>query len=149
MREVIRSALVPHTPEQMFALVEDVERYPEFLPGVVGAALRSRSEHELLGTLEMERAGVRERFTTRNVLERPGRITMHLVDGPFRHLAGEWTFVPIRDGETLRGTRVGLTIHFEFRNPVTALLLSRSFETVFASLIDAFTRRAQAVYGAG
>ena len=97
----------------------------------------------------MERAGIRERFTTRNMLFRPERITMELVEGPFRRLEGEWTFLPIKDGETLRGTRVGLTIRFEFRNPVTALLLSRSFEAVFASLIDAFTRRARMIYGPG
>lgn len=147
MREVIRSALVPHTPEQMFALVEDVARYPEFLPGVVGANLQASSETQQLGTLEMERAGIREKFTTRNTLARPGRIGMQLVDGPFRTLEGEWTFVPILENGVVRGTKVGLKIRFEFRNPLTAMLLSRSFESVFASLIDSFTRRARVVYG--
>lgn len=149
VREVIRSALVPHTPEQMFALVEDVERYPEFLPGVVAARLAQSSESQQVGTLEMERAGLREKFTTRNTLSRPGRIGMQLVDGPFRMLEGEWTFAPILENGNVRGTRVGLTICFEFRNPLTSMLLSRSFEGIFASLIDSFTQRARAVYGAG
>lgn len=147
MREVIRSALVPHTPEQMFALVEDVERYPEFLPGVVDASLQQSSDTQQLGTLEMERAGIRERFTTRNTLVRPGRIGMQLVDGPFRTLEGEWTFVPILENGVVRGTKVGLAIRFEFRNPLTSMLLSRSFEGIFASLIDSFTQRARGVYG--
>ena len=148
MREVIRSALVPQTPAQMFALVEDVERYPEFLPGVVAARLLERSDSDLVGMLEMERAGIREKFTTRNTLLHPERIDMKLVEGPFRTLEGEWTFVPIMEAGIVRGTRVGLKIRFEFRNPLTSLLLSRTFETTFASLIDAFTRRAKDVYGA-
>jgi len=147
MREVIRSALVPHTPEQMFALVEDVERYPEFLPGVVGAKLAESGETRQIGMLEMEKAGIREKFTTRNTLSRPGRIGMQLVNGPFRTLEGEWTFVPILENGVVRGTRVGLAIRFEFRNPLTSMLLSRSFEGIFASLIDSFTQRARAVYG--
>lgn len=147
MREVVRSALVPHTPEQMFALVEDVERYPEFLPGVVGARLNERGETQQLGTLEMERAGIREKFTTRNILTRPSRIGMQLVDGPFRSLEGEWTFVPIMENGAVRGTKVGLRIRFEFRNPLTSMLLSRSFEGIFASLLDSFTQRARGVYG--
>lgn len=148
MREVIRSALVPQTPAQMFALVEDVERYPEFLPGVVGAKLVERSASELVGMLEMERAGIREKFTTRNTLSHPERIGMKLVNGPFRTLEGEWTFVPIMEAGVVRGTRVGLSIRFEFKNPLASLLLARTFETTFASLIDAFTRRARDVYGA-
>ena len=148
MREVVRSALVPHTPEQMFALVEDVARYPEFLPGVVGAKVIDQRETEQTGTLEMERAGIRESFTTRNTLTHPERIDMHLLDGPFRSLEGVWTFVPILEDGVVRGTRVGLRIRFEFRNPLTAMLLSRSFESIFASLIDSFTQRARDVYGA-
>jgi ribosome-associated toxin RatA of RatAB toxin-antitoxin module len=148
MREVVRSALVPHTPEQMFALVEDVRRYPEFLPGVVGATLVEQKDAEQIGTLEMERAGIREKFTTRNTLTRPERIDMHLLNGPFRSLEGVWTFLPILEDGVVKGTRVGLTIRFEFRNPLTSMLLSRSFEATFASLIDSFTQRARVVYGA-
>jgi ribosome-associated toxin RatA of RatAB toxin-antitoxin module len=149
MREVIRSALVPHTPAQMFALVEDVERYPEFLPGVVGAHLVEQKDGEQVGRLEMEKAGVREQFTTRNMLTRPERIDMHLLNGPFRSLEGVWTFVPILEDGVVKGTRVGLSVRFEFKNPLTSMLLSRSFEVIFASLIDSFTKRARVVYGPG
>jgi len=149
MREVVRSALVSHTPAQMFALVEDVERYPEFLPGVVGAKLVETRDQQQIGRLEMEKAGVRQQFTTRNTLTRPDRIDMHLLDGPFRSLEGVWTFVPILEDGVVKGTRVGLSVQFEFKNPLTSMLLSRSFEGIFASLIDSFTQRARIVYGPG
>ena len=79
MREVKRSALVPYTAEQMFALVEDIERYPQFLPWVTAAQLVERTASEVVGRLEMHRAGMREIITTRNVLNPPGEITLALV----------------------------------------------------------------------
>lgn len=142
MRQVNRTALVSHTPAQMFALVDDIERYPEFVPWVTEASVIERRDGEVMARLEMERAGVREKFTTRNVLQAPHRIDLHLVDGPFKLLEGQWTFDAIQN----RGTKVGLLIRFEFANPVTALLLSRSFEKSCSQLIDAFTQRARTVY---
>jgi ribosome-associated toxin RatA of RatAB toxin-antitoxin module len=145
MREVKRSALVPYTAAQIFALVEDIERYPEFVPWVSRAEIISRSEREVVGQLEMHRGGVREKFTTRNALNPPREITLTLVSGPFKTLEGRWTFDPIGD----RGTKVGLAIRFEFANAVMSLLLSRSFEKNCGELIDAFVARARAVYGDG
>jgi ribosome-associated toxin RatA of RatAB toxin-antitoxin module len=142
MREVKRSALVPYTAEQMFALVEDIERYPEFLPWVIAAQVLERKPDEIVGRLEMHRGGVREKFTTRNALKRPTEMTLTLVDGPFRTLEGHWSFEPI--GE--RGVKVALTIRFEFSNPVLSLLLSRSMEKNFGDLINAFVERARSVY---
>lgn len=144
MKEVKRSALVPYTAEQMFALVEDIERYPQFLPWVSAARLLERTPSEVVGCLEMHRAGMREVVTTRNVLTPHREITLALVAGPFRTLAGRWTFEPI--GEH-RGTRVGLSIRFEFANPMLNLLLSRTFEKSCNELVDAFVARARAVYG--
>jgi ribosome-associated toxin RatA of RatAB toxin-antitoxin module len=146
MREVQRSALVPYTAEQMFALVEDIERYPQFLPWVAAAELLERSPTEVVGRLEMHRAGMREIVTTRNALTPPREITLTLVTGPgpFKTLAGRWTFEPI--GED-RGTRVSLSIRFEFANAMLNLLLSRSFEKSCNELVDAFVARARAVYG--
>jgi ribosome-associated toxin RatA of RatAB toxin-antitoxin module len=144
MREVKRSALVPYTAEQMFALVEDIERYPQFLPWVAAAQLLERTPQALVGRLEMHRAGMREIVTTRNVLTPPREITLALVAGPFKTLEGRWTFEPI--GED-RGTRVSLSIRFEFANSMLNLLLSRSFEKSCNELVDAFVVRARAVYG--
>jgi ribosome-associated toxin RatA of RatAB toxin-antitoxin module len=144
MREVKRSALVPYTAEQMFALVEDIERYPQFLPWVAAAQLLERTPQAIVGRLEMHRAGMREIVTTRNVLTPPREITLALVAGPFKTLEGRWTFEPI--GED-RGTRVALSIRFEFANSMLNLLLSRSFEKSCNELVDAFVVRARAVYG--
>jgi ribosome-associated toxin RatA of RatAB toxin-antitoxin module len=142
MREVKRMALVAYTPAQMFALVDDIERYPEFVPWVARAEVLERRDNEVTALLEMERAGVKERFTTRNSLHAPDRIDLQLVDGPFRVLEGRWTFDSVRD----RGTKIELWIRFEFSNPVTSLLLSRSFEKSCGQMVDAFTTRARTVY---
>ena len=144
MKEVKRSALVPYTAEQIFALVEDIESYPQFLPWVSGAKLLERGPREVVGQLEMHRAGMRETVTTRNTLTPPREITLAFVAGPFKTLEGRWSFEPI-GGD--RGTRVELTIRFEFANPMLNLLLSRSFEKSCNELVDAFVARARAVYG--
>ncbi len=127
----------------MFALVDDVERYPQFVPWVSGARLIQRDPGFVVASLEMQRSGMRERFTTRNTLTPPREITLTLVDGPFKTLEGRWTFDAI--GE--RGTKVGLSIRFEFANPMLSLLLSRSFEKNCGELVNSFVTRARAVYG--
>ena len=144
MKEVKRSALVPYAAEQMFALVEDIESYPQFLPWVSSAKLLERGPREVVGQLEMQRAGMREVVTTRNTLMPPGEITLALVTGPFKTLDGRWTFQPIGAD---RGTRIELTIRFEFANPMLNLLLARSFEKSCNEMVDAFVARARAVYG--
>ena len=143
MRTIERSALVPYKPEQMYALVHDIERYPEFVPWVARATVLSRSATEVVGRLEMERAGLRETFTTRNHLEPPHRIDLTLVEGPFKLLEGRWSFEPIAD----RGTRIALLMRFEFANPLASMLLSRSFEKSCNQLVDAFVARARSNYG--
>jgi ribosome-associated toxin RatA of RatAB toxin-antitoxin module len=148
MREVKRNALVAYTPAQMFALVEDFERYPEFLPWVSGAKLLSRDADQLIGRLEMQRLGVQEHFTTRNLLQSPTRMDMQLMDGPFKQLTGSWRFTEIRDPQgQLRGTRVELQIQFEFKNGLLDLLMGKAFEASLGSLVAAFTQRAKALYG--
>jgi len=145
IRDIRRSALVTFSPEQMFDLVIDVERYPEFLPWVAGAVLHQKSDHDLLASMEMQRGAVRERFTTRNTFERPGFMSLQLVQGPFRTLDGRWTFVPV--GEV--GTRIGLEMRFEFANPVVSLLFGKAFEQSCSMLIDAFIARARGLHGTG
>ena len=142
IREIRRSALVTFSPEQMFDLVIDVERYPQFLPWVTGAELHQRSERDLLASMEMSRSGVRERFTTRNEFDRPAYMTMQLVEGPFRVLQGRWNFTPI--GAV--GTRIELEMRFEFANPVVAVLFGKSFEQSCGQLIDAFIARARQIH---
>lgn len=144
MRAVTRSALVPYSPEQMFALVEDIERYPQFVPWVSAAQVLESGPDHVVGRLEMQWVGVRERFTTRNELKRPHSMTLKFKDGPFRTLDGCWSFTPLPGG---KGTRVTLDMKFEFANPMLGLLLSRAFEKNCSELVDAFVKRARTIYG--
>jgi len=148
MREVKRSALVNYSPAQMFALVEDFESYPQFLPWVSAAKLLSRDGNQLVGRLDMEKLGVKEHFTTRNTLKGPEQMDMQLVEGPFKFLEGTWRFNPIvtAAGE-VRGTKVELHIRFELKNALLNMVLGKAFESSCASLVDAFTRRAKDIYG--
>jgi ribosome-associated toxin RatA of RatAB toxin-antitoxin module len=143
IHEVRRSALVIFSPEQMFDLVIDVERYPEFLPWVAGARLHEKSDRDLSASLEMQRGGVGERFTTRNEFERPAWMTMKLVQGPFRLLEGRWAFTPIGTA----GTKIELEMHFEFASRMAEVLFGKSFEQSCNSLIDAFIARARRIHG--
>jgi ribosome-associated toxin RatA of RatAB toxin-antitoxin module len=144
-REIKRTALVTFSPEQMFDLVVDVERYCEFLPWVAGAEVHEKTGRDLQASLVMERAGIRQSFTTRNVMQRPDWMSLELVSGPFKQLDGLWTFTAIGTA----GTKVVLDMKFEFANPVASLLFGRAFEQSVGELIDAFVARARQVHGAG
>ena len=147
MREVRRSALVNFSPEQMFALVADFERYPEFLPWVATAVLLSREGNQQVGQLEMLRSGLREKVVTRNTLVQPSHLHMQLVEGPFKILEGDWRFTAISNADAeVQGTRVELHIRFEFKNALLNMMLGKSFETSCASLVEAFTQRARQLY---
>jgi ribosome-associated toxin RatA of RatAB toxin-antitoxin module len=143
MREMKRSALVAETPARMYALINDIERYPEFVPGCVGARIVQLREHEVVATLTIKRGPLKTEFTTRNLLETDRRVLMQLVNGPFRVLEGLWTLTPLGD----LGCRVELEMRFEFTNRVTGALFEPLFEDTAASLVDAFVQRARASRG--
>lgn len=143
MTHVQRSAIVPYTPEQMYALVADVERYPEFLPWCNGAATLARDTNGVTVSLSLSRGPAHARFTTRNTLEPPSQVTMHLVDGPFESLEGHWRFQRIGDA----GSRVSLDLSFRMKHALAGLLLGRAFEKSCDQLVDSFCRRAAQVYG--
>ena len=142
MQAVERSAIVTFTAAQMFALVNDVARYPEFLPWCTGARVQESSSSERVASIKVARGVLRSEFTTRNALEADRRILMQLVDGPFRSLLGEWRFEPI--GE--RGSRINFRVEFEFKNRLTAAAFGAAFEAICATIIDAFVQRAQNLY---
>ena len=147
MRELNRNALVPYTPEQMFALVDDIARYPEFLPWLSAAEELRRADCERIGRLTIARAGLHGQFTTRNTVVPPDRLEMRLVDGPFKVLEGNWTFDAVRDDRgAVRGTRIALQMRFEFKSRTTEILLGGMFESSCDKLVDAFTQRARAIY---
>jgi ribosome-associated toxin RatA of RatAB toxin-antitoxin module len=126
----------------MFALVNDVARYPEFLPWCVGARVEPVSQDALLATLTVARGVLRMDFTTRNTVQPDARILMELTDGPFKLLRGEWRFEAIGD----RGSRVRFRVEFEFKSKLMGAALSSVFEDVCATTVDAFVQRAQQIY---
>lgn len=145
MRDVRRSALLPYAPAQVYGLVADVERYPEFLPWCTGARILAQDEAEVTVTLGLSSGLARASFTTRNRLD-PGRsLTMSLVDGPFDHLEGRWEFTPIRNS----GTRADLHLAFAIHGLIGAITLGPAFESACNHLVDAFARRARQVFGGG
>lgn len=145
MQLVERSALVSYTAAQMFALVNDVARYPEFLPWCIAARVEDVSAAERVATLKVARGVLRTEFTTRNSL-RPGeQIRMKLLHGPFRDLTGEWRFEPIGT----RGSRVYFRVEFEFKNHLTATAFNAIFEALCGTIVEAFVLRAQAMYPPG
>ena len=115
MRETSNTALVPYTAEQMFALVEDFESYPLFVPWVTSTRLLERGSDVVVGQLEMHRGPLHETFTTRTAFMRPREITLSLIEGPFKTFEGRWSFTPLGDS----GSKVGLAMRFEFANART------------------------------
>ena len=143
MQVVERSALVVYTPAQMFALVNDVARYPDFLPWCVGVKVEEVSPTERIAALKIARGVLQTEFTTRNTLLPDAQIHMQLMHGPFRDLTGLWRFEAIG----ARGSRVEFRVQFEFKNRLTAAAFDAVFETLCGSIVDAFAQRAQRVYG--
>jgi ribosome-associated toxin RatA of RatAB toxin-antitoxin module len=140
---VKRSARVPYTTEQMFDLVNDVESYPKFLHWCRGARIESRQGSTVEATLEIGVLGFHQSFRTRNTLERPERIGIDLVSGPFRRLRGEWRFVAAQD----QGTDISLTLTFEVTSSPFGVVFAKVFEELAASQMTAFVDRAKKVYG--
>lgn len=143
MRKVQRSALVRHSASEMFSLVDDVQSYPQFLPWCSSATVHFRLDNKLEATLELRRADLSKTFRTRNTSTGQEIIEMQLVEGPFSHLEGRWTFTQL--GES--GSKVGLDLQFEFSSSVVDMLFGPFFEDICNSLVDAFTQRADNVYG--
>lgn len=140
---------VRHTPDRMFDLVADVEKYPRFVPLCESLTVRLRREQPggrevLVADMTVAYALFRESFTSKVTLDRPNlTILVEYLDGPFRHLENRWTFRP--DGE---GCLVGFWITYEFKSRTLGALMGAMFDKAFRRFAEAFEQRADAVYGA-
>lgn len=143
MHTVHRSVLVPYTCSQMFGLVADVDRYPEFMPWCGGTEVHERSDHGMQATVRISFAGIRQSFTTRNEHDYPNRITIRLVDGPFSNLTGDWTFQAL--GED--GCKVLYTMEYAFSSRALETIVGPVFNRIASSFIESFTQRARTLYG--
>lgn len=143
MKRIARSAIVEHSAQQMYALVEDIESYPRFLPWCLDARVLERRDTTTRASLTVGMRGLRQAFTTRNE-NRAGRgIDLHLEKGPFRRFAGAWRFDPL----SAHACRIEFSLEYQFASRALGRLLEPLFDTIADTMVDAFSRRAREVYG--
>jgi coenzyme Q-binding protein COQ10 len=135
--------VLPYTPEQLFDLVADVERYPEFLPWCVGARIKEYRPDLIVADLIIGFRMFRERFTSRVSLDPPRHIDVAYAEGPFRYLNNHWTFAPVAGG-----CRVGFFVDFEFKSRLLQRLIDVLFSEAVRRMVGAFEKRARDLYGA-
>ncbi len=143
VQRVERSALVAYSAQQMFDLVNDIEAYPQYMDGCVGAQILSRGDNWLEARLELSKAGVSQSFVTRNQLQPPQQMTMELVDGPFKFLRGTWRFQPLSDA----ACKVMFELEFELQNRLLGMAVGKLFESLGGKQVDALCARARQIYG--
>lgn len=143
MTTVTRSALLPYSAAELFDLVNDVERYSEFLPFCIGSEVVSRNDEEVIGKIAFSRLGMSQALTSRNRLQRPTRIELELVDGPFERLSGTWEFQEL----AAQACKVNFTIDFVVQSRYLQFVATTAVNQAAATAVDAFHKRAQQLYG--
>lgn len=146
MKTVHKSVLIWYSPEEMFALVTGVEHYPQFLPWCERAAVLEHDDAGMTAEVGIAMAGLRQTFVTRNIHEAGRRVQMHLIKGPFSRLEGDWHFHAVADGSQ-RACKVELSLNYGFESAALAALVGPIFDRIAASMVDAFVKRAEQVYG--
>lgn len=144
MAKIQRHAVVPYSSKLMFELVDDIQRYPEFLKWCHTTTVHTRSDNEVTATLDLSQGPLHKSFTTKNELFPYQKIAMHLVNGPFKKLEGVWEFIDVEKTQC----RVSLDLEFEFSQGFLSLLLEPIFGQIADRLVDHFCERAKALYGA-
>lgn len=143
MSSIERSALLPYSAEALFGLVNDVEQYPRYLDGCIGAEVLESGADSMLARLDLAKGGARFSLTTRNRLLPFERVDMQLVDGPFQRLQGEWRFHAL----TKDACKVTLNLQFELANKLLGMAVEKLLNTVASNLVDAMIEQAKDVYG--
>ena len=146
MKNIHKSVLIWYSPEEMFRLVTDVDHYPEFLPWCDKARVLEKDAHGMVAEVGISLGGIQQTFTTRNEHEEGRSVGMSLMQGPFSNLSGMWRFTPVGDGSQ-RACKVELDLQYGFSSKTLSALVGPVFDKIAASLVDAFVKRAEAVYG--
>lgn len=144
MEKVIRTVLLPYSAEQMFKIINDVARYPEFLAWCDSTNVISESAYEMIAAVTIAKAGIKQMFKTRNQLIQGKRIEMHLIEGPFKSLHGVWEFEDQPEG----GCEVRFGVKFEAMSSLLNVAIAPIFSGFANSMIDSLGERAKVVYGA-
>ena len=142
MPAISRSALVMHSVEDMYRLINDVLAYPAFLPECSDSKIISQDEHSMTAALLVSKGGIKKWFTTENTLVNNHQIELNLVDGPFKKLVGCWQLTPLSD----EACKVNLELEYEFSSKVFDLAFGRVFNNLVNNMVQAFTDRAKEVY---
>ncbi len=142
MSQIRRSALVSFSAGQMYALVNDVSRYPEFLPGCSGSRVLEHNQSMMKASVDVSKAGISKTFTTLNQLTPGLSIVMELVDGPFKSLSGGWYFTKLDES----ACKVELKLDFEFSSKLVEVAFGKIFNELTGNMVSAFVQRAKQVY---
>lgn len=143
MYKINRSALLHYSARQMYDLVVDIERYPEFLNWCSGSRIVERSESQVVASIDISFKGLHRSFTTRNYMDDGRSVRIELVDGPFRTLNGIWNFIELDE----HSSKIELDLEFDFSSAFVSRLVGPVFSQIANRQIDAFQRRAGQVYG--
>ena len=143
MTRISKQANVEYSASQMFALVNDIESYPDFLPWCTASSILEQKENALTASVSVAMGKIKQTFTTSNSMQQDSSIRMSLVKGPFKELNGHWQFENDLNG----GCAVSLDMQFEFKNKLLKHTLGAAFQKIIDSLVDAFIQRARVIYG--
>jgi ribosome-associated toxin RatA of RatAB toxin-antitoxin module len=146
MKTVNKSVLIWYSPQEMFDLVADVPRYPDFLPWCDHARVLEQHADGVTAEVGIALAGIKKSFVTRNTYEPGKRLQMALVKGPFSQLQGDWRFEPVGDGSQ-RACKVSLSLSYGFDSMALAAVVGPIFDKIAATMMDAFIQRAEKIYG--
>lgn len=142
MPAIHRSQLVPYSVEQMYALVNDIARYQEFVPYCISSVVHEKSEDDIRATLTLSAKGFQKSFTTLNRLQKNKMMEIQLIDGPFKNLEGFWKF----ESQDAKNSIVMLDLEFELANKIFAMMFGPVFQQVAEKLVGAFAKRAAEIY---
>ena len=142
MPNINKSALINHSASKMFALVDDVSSYKEFLPWCGDSEELSRNEDEVKASVTISHSGLNKTFTTLNRLQKNKMIEIKLINGPFKHLHGFWRFDSLAED----ACKISLDLEYEFSNMLLGLAIGPVFSQIANSMVDSFCLRADAIY---
>ncbi|WP_136417314.1 MULTISPECIES: type II toxin-antitoxin system RatA family toxin [Oxalobacteraceae] len=142
MAVVHKSVLLGYSAEQMFALVSNFEDYPKFLPWCGGAQVKHQDGDQVIASMTINYHGVKQSFSTENTNTPPTSIKMVLIEGPFKHLNGTWTFKPLRSD----ACKIEFDLEYEFSSKMLEQIIGPVFNMIANSFVDSFCKRAETVY---
>lgn len=143
MVAINKHALVHFSAAEMFAIVDDIEAYPQFLPWCRSAKVLTRTDDEVKACLELKKGAVHKSFTTVNRVQKNKMIEIRLLEGPFHHLEGFWRFDSLEEN----ACKVSMDLDFEFSSKMVGMVMGPIFNQIANTLVDSFCQRAKEIYG--